>query len=229
MADPVLPGVIRAQTILSGRSGLPEDVFVNTWTFRTPSGGVDALHFGQVMELLTDFWTKQYGASNVMGLLGPQVDWTKPMRVKMYDLEVPANQRQPVENQIVMAGAAPAINSPLPGEVAICLSYYAEINRPRRRGRVYIGPLRLGITTSTIETFGELRPAPATLTTLAGAASAMADTDSNVETSWVMLSQADGSTHKITNGWIDNAFDTQRRRGIEASSRLSWQPPQPTG
>jgi len=32
----------------------------------------------------------------------------------------------------------------------------------------------------------------------------------------------DAELRIVTAGWVDNAFDTQRRRGEDASSRLSW-------
>ena len=40
------------------------------------------------------------------------------------------------------------------------------------------------------------------------------------QATWVQLSRVAANTHVVTNGWVDNAFDTQRRRGEEADQRL---------
>jgi hypothetical protein len=39
---------------------------------------------------------------------------------------------------------------------------------------------------------------------------------------WVVWSEADQDAGSVFDGWIDNAFDTQRRRGVQASSRTTW-------
>lgn len=100
--------------------------------------------------------------------------------------------------------------APGPHEVALCLSYYADFNAPRRRGRMYIGP------------WGNLSERPSegqqiTLRTLANGLSALG----GVNVQWVQYSPTTGEFHNVTNFFIDNEWDTQRRRGLRATSRLT--------
>jgi hypothetical protein len=113
----------------------------------------------------------------------------------------------------------------LPGEVAVVLSFHSLLTdvpeevgatRPgaRHRGRIYFGPLNtasLDASTATVE--------PATNAALRGAAlSFMALTTAP----WSQWSRADAVMRTITGGYVDNAFDTQRRRGIAATARTTF-------
>jgi hypothetical protein len=80
-----------------------------------------------------------------------------------------------------------------------------------------------GLTPAT----SEAKVGAQTLAAIADRAAAVARTTENV--TWVMVSG--GGTvapidppgaKVITAGWIDDAFDTQRRRGRDASSRTLW-------
>jgi hypothetical protein len=39
---------------------------------------------------------------------------------------------------------------------------------------------------------------------------------------WCVLSQVDAQLKIVTAGWVDNAFDTVRKRGERADVRYSW-------
>jgi len=39
---------------------------------------------------------------------------------------------------------------------------------------------------------------------------------------WVVYSPTNGNTVNVDNGWVDNAFDTQRRRGLAVTARTNW-------
>jgi hypothetical protein len=39
---------------------------------------------------------------------------------------------------------------------------------------------------------------------------------------WCVWSVADQIAVPVANGWIDNAFDVQRRRGVDYTSRTLW-------
>jgi hypothetical protein len=58
------------------------------------------------------------------------------------------------------------------------------------------------------------------ITTLAKALRDLIDA-SVTETTWslAVYSVADAVAREVTNGWVDNAWDTQRRRGIDATAR----------
>lgn len=86
----------------------------------------------------------------------------------------------------------------------------------RRRGRIYIGPLKT--TTST-----NGRPNSTAITTLATASSALGiDLNAVADTTWCVWSPTSGTAVPITDGWVDNAFDTQRRRGWDPTSRTTY-------
>jgi len=121
---------------------------------------------------------------------------------------------------------ANASGSPLPEEVSAVLSFKADTagllevsgsTRPkaRRRGRLYLGPLNSG----TIGTAGAgVFLALAFQGTILGAASNFLDQVPE----WSVWSRKDAAVHPVVDGWLDNAFDTQRRRGVRANGRTTW-------
>jgi hypothetical protein len=109
----------------------------------------------------------------------------------------------------------------MPPEVAICLSYQAAkisgVPQARRRGRVFIGPLN----TSAMGTDG--RPATAFINALVGAADALKDPAGAPDWDWSTWSSFDPTVSTvIDNGWVDNEFDTQRRRGRKYTTRTTF-------
>lgn len=219
MADPILPDIYRAQVVLPGKSGLPEDVFVNNWYFRNdvvlaPLGEVT----GAIKRVLDSFYTGAAATgSRVSNFLSPYIGVGTVYHI--YDLgQAPPRTRH-------REVASPLVGQPtstLPTEVALCLSFYAGNNAPRRRGRIYIGPLGGNVlTTST----GSLPvPAPGLLETIADRASNVGRTTENV--TWVMVTRGGTkppleppNARVITAGWVDSAWDTQRRRGLKATGR----------
>jgi hypothetical protein len=101
--------------------------------------------------------------------------------------------------------------------VSVALSFYADRNLPRQRGRVHIGPLK---TTVAEQPDGIVRPKPLVRTDLGEAAGALASLTSSVR--WGVLSQADGVILEVTAGWVDDSFDTIRSRGEDSTTRTLW-------
>lgn len=111
----------------------------------------------------------------------------------------------------------PAVNGtsgPGPAEVALCLSYATsedpDSSTPRRRGRIYCGP----IASPTGE-----RPAPSLRDHILDFGELLASAGNAGNTTWMMYSRMDNTYHKIESIWCDDAWDTQRRRGIAPSTR----------
>jgi hypothetical protein len=102
----------------------------------------------------------------------------------------------------------------------VCLSFKAQPNPPinpaRRRGRIYIGPLTTEVVTAAVT--GDARPQALLLTTLTQAGKRLAD---RLEFEWSVYSRSSGIVAPIAELWADNAFDTQRRRGAKATSRVT--------
>jgi hypothetical protein len=102
-----------------------------------------------------------------------------------------------------------------PSEVALCLSYATtdawEGTTARRRGRIFLGPLQssdMGIPRPTTPLV------PATLT-LGQALYSVGGT----EAMWMLWSPTDAIAAPIEVVSVDNAWDTQRRRGLSPTSR----------
>lgn len=90
----------------------------------------------------------------------------------------------------------------------------------RRRGRIYLGPFGQTVLGTTAVTSD--RPLAAAVTAIANAATALATATAGAVVPWVIYSPTNGSGAVVTDGWVDNAFDTQRRRGVAATSRTLW-------
>lgn len=117
--------------------------------------------------------------------------------------------------------ASAPTGNPLPTEVALVLSFQGDqvsgIPQARRRGRVYFGPLNVGNS----DTNG--RPNATTLADFANfGTSLLAASDAAANWSWVVWSDVMGGPAFITNGWLDDEFDTQRRRGRSSTARTLW-------
>lgn len=130
-----------------------------------------------------------------------------------------------------------AAGTPLPEEVSSVISYHADLTdvpvtmpnpspppaiiRPaqRRRGRVFVGPLT-GIT--AVETANRVRPSDQFMDDSTYAFRDLAtgiDGLSGVAKLGIW-SKADGEHYPVTDCYMDNAWDTQRRRGPDPTSRV---------
>lgn len=209
MADPIIPNVWRAQVVLQGVSDLPEDRYVTTWAFR--GGTAD-----QVAGALREFWGTPTTTGGPITLLwiGGAVSPTRINTINVYALADPPPREPQAFTLAAKGGTAPTA---LPSEVAVCLSFYSERNLPRRRGRVYIGPLG---TTALRPGAGAARPAQDLRDHLVLAAQRLGNRG---DVEWGVVSKAAAAFYPITNGWVDDAFDTQRRRGEAPTSRIIYQ------
>lgn len=226
MADKLM----RAQVTIPLDSAIPEDSIVNTFYFDGDDlgGGLttDAEYHGAVQSLLTAFYQSIDG-----NMLANSV--TTPATVKIYDMRDPTPR---VPEFTFTIGLTDTAQSPLPGEVALCASFQADlvsgVNQARRRGRVYIGPLASTASFATVVN-GQLRPHAAVVQALADACNVLADgidtTGNGAHVSWAVYSPTldiagtiDDAFNDVTNGWVDNSYDTQRRRGAAPTSRVTW-------
>lgn len=222
MADPIIPGAVRAQLVLNGSSGLPEDRFVQTFVFGSIDGGSPSnTELDTIAEALDAYLTVvPTGASNALhDFLGEQV--VSPATINLYRLG-----ETPPRTPIVYSVPHDTGTGALPAEVALCLSYYATVNQPRRRGRIYFGPLAAeGLVFSGSAVGGDARPAAALRTSLLLSGALLRDFDTGLYP-WAVLHARDGNgpaatpaLRPITDLWVDDSFDTQRRRGLAPTLR----------
>lgn len=208
-------------------SGLSEDRMVNTFHFE---GDSTIAIVGNAFDMVEDFYTTDPTGLGISvsdrlssGLAGT---WT----LRAYNLE-DAPPRVPVDER---AGTAftPGTGR-LPSEVSVVLSFQAVpqsgIPQARRRNRIYVGPLS---ETGVLGSNG--RPSAGIIDVLAGAARDMKQaSDASINMNWVVYSptiagpestgnpppNVAGAFALVNNGWVDDAFDTQRRRGLAPTAR----------
>lgn len=190
-------------------SGLPNDAVVNTWHFVCEIGG-SALT--DAITALDDF----YG--DVASMLSYNCSFAGATYTA-YDMSDP-EPRAPVA--IVEATDYTTGSTGAVPELALCLSFQGNrisgTPQARRRGRIYLGPLADITNTSTSPVV-----ATAKVNQLkdAGAALLLAS-NTATDWAWVVYSVADNDTVTVGSGWVDNAFDIQRRRGLEATYRVTF-------
>lgn len=220
MADKLM----RALVTLSSESGLVKDNCVNTFYFDGDDGNSDNEYHSKVFNKISAFYVA------IANRISDHI--VSPVKVQIYDMRDPT-PRVPEFTQTFVLDRS-AINGLLPNEVALCLSFQADavsgIKQARRRGRVYLGPL--SNSADIVDTLGELRPGAALINQIAAAATVLATPVSLLSIGslfWSVYSPTldvlqtiDDSFNDVTNGWIDDAFDTQRRRGRAATSRTLW-------
>lgn len=192
----------RLQVSLRPTSLLPRDYIVNTLYFQTDGDFFLGTGTSNLVADLATIWQT---------FKGWPAGWHSVM-VKSYDMAAVAPggpPREPLHTSIKTLGSS---GVGAPREVALCLSYFAGRNLPRRRGRIYVGPYRASDMTERPDSTrqGELG-------TLAGQLSGLG----GVNVQWVQHSPTDNAFRTVTNWFVDNEWDTQRRRGLKPDARIT--------
>jgi len=144
--------------------------------------------------------------SNMLGFaqIGPSV----PFSVKVYDaLKAPPSY--PLAE--ARNDAAPKVTT-LPRELALCLSYYATVNRPSFRGRLYIPAFIIGGGVS-------LRPTPAQQDVVISMRNVL-NFGLPPGTIWEVWSHKNKSGAGISHVWCDDEWDIIRSRGLKGVTRV---------
>lgn len=199
----------RIQSTLFMTSGIPEDAVVNTiWVESTDSAEV-------IAEMVPAF------ATNLDLFRGHFPSTVRQLNhsIKTYAMADP-EPRAPIDEYSWSFTNAPTGN-PAPPELAICLSFQgARVSgesQARRRGRIYLGPLDVAdVASDGRPTSGLVNDA---VTLGEGLLSASAGMTGG---KWVVWSPTSNDSTEITNGWVDNAFDVQRRRGVSPTLRTTY-------
>lgn len=180
-------------------SDLPENTFTNTLYFNISGSG--PLNPAQWDTLCADLHTLY-------------TDYTKPsftggrrVTVKAYDMA--DAEPRPIKGQYTepAAGTLPA-GAP---QVALCLSYYADRNLPRQRGRIYTGPWANS----------QINPSQATIDSLITLANGFLNLG-GVDVDWSLYSPTTGDHTRINHGWVDNSWDIIRSRKFKATARTTF-------
>lgn len=186
------------QVVLKNASGLPQDVYINTLHFEV--NAPDTL--GGTMDDVAAAYLAhaQIFAGYING-----------MTIKAYP---PGLNPGGPELQKNYTFAGTGGNSA--AEVACCLSYATvddpEASLPRRRGRIYIGPLS-GVQITNV------RPSAFLQTEILALGQGLASAGNAGNSTWLHYSKVDDAYTKIESIWVDDAWDVQRRRGLAPTTR----------
>lgn len=216
-------GLLRCQIDRFWTDDLPRDHIVNVVFFRDDGdsdGPLESLGF--LPSVAPDYnataqdWATQLDAYWTAHA-PPFVDGGAT-QVRLYDMHA-AKPRPVLGEYTVPATQARAPSGMGNRDVALCLSFFGTRNLPRQRGRIFLGPI-LGthagsLTPSSSDTSAILALAPV----FHGFQVNVPDPGTNTDVDWVVHSVAGNASWKVTNGWCDNEWDTQRRRGLKADTR----------
>jgi len=186
----------------------PENFVTNSWSCEAVTDGDALLFTNEVVEFYRDIVD-----------LYPNTIPQGGHIYKIYDRADP-KPRVPALQGTWTFSSVPS-GGPLPPEVAKCLSFQAVpvsgTNQARRRGRVYLGPIK----SAQLGTTGRILPATRTL--IATSADTLL-TASKAATTWYwgVWSTINQSIAEVDNGWVDDEWDIQRSRGWKPTARSTF-------
>jgi hypothetical protein len=209
----------QTQVIIPVDTGIGKDTVINNWHMND-----NALSGPTIQQKISSWHTAlQTFYNSVSSIFSLDIDHAN-VRMKTYDLDLPV-PRLPLVNEIKAITAPPAGSLTLPHEICVVLSFNSTfqsgVNPARRRGRVYLGPLNANIMQGS---GGDARVASSTLTTIANAATVLKNGGTTEGWDWRTRSEFSDANDipSVVAGWVDNAFDVQRSRGVTATQRTNF-------
>ena len=224
-------------------SGFADDAAQNTfaWSRLVGDGGLNDFN-NVVINLSTFYNIANINGKSVSQYLSPSLS-RLPQGVKVDTYSISgklggAPHGPPVNTQFI--NLSPTLEGgSLPSEVALVLTLNTlgmeafsvetpdgpdagvERDRPRsrRRGRLYIGPF--SSNTNAPDDDSRARPIPDLGTTLRQTAKRLHDMMASDGLQWSVWSRKDAALRPISGCATDNAWDTQRRRGVAPTSRTT--------
>lgn len=209
--------LFRVLATLKSEDNVPRNHSTNSWHFNieadTPGGDTQAERWEEVADALETFYESALGPlrGDLMAAGGHEL--------QAYDLTEPEPRLPKYMRTFSMTGNP---TGSLPAEVAVVCSFegprVAGVPQARRRNRIYLGPLSnqvLDVSTGLVGLgFG---------TGARDAMNALAVTSAGDNGwRWDIYSPTDDFNGVISNGWVNNEFDTQRRRGRSGTIRWTF-------
>nr|CRY96775.1 hypothetical protein [uncultured prokaryote] len=214
--------LLKAVVQFQGPTLLPEDIYQNTFYFAgTATTGTQAV---TVNPQLVSFYNTVHtpGTTALCGFMAGDLVKTNGMTIKFYDMADPS-PRSPINTTVQNLGALSGTAVNLPKEVAVAISYQSTrvsgVNQASRRGRIYHGPLNGNVMSGSSTTNDFIDTSY--IAALKGAGSYLRSVGDSA-CNWSVYSKKLATPYQIVNGWVDNAFDSQRRRGQDPTTRNAW-------
>lgn len=211
------------QVVLPRTTGLPADVVVNNWHFKKQSGSSFADAAAEVAPIVQHFYDTKTGTQSqkIGTYIGSAIDRGTNWLTKTYDGSVAPGSRIPIQD--TFAGPTSGSSSSLPAEVAYCLSFrsfFTLAPLSHQRGRIYLGPFN-DFARASGTTLGDSRPDGTMQGDILDAAQQVgaevaASTHINA---WCTYSPTSNVLFPIGEIFVDDAWDTQRRRGVAPGTR----------
>ena len=223
--DPVIPGAVRAQLVIASNSGIPRDAIVNTFHFHAlPTLITDAM-----LTTLGDYIRDGYNnvlapaTNTVASYIGDGADRTSFKTLIHFYRLGDAHPRVPFDYAFTL-GPNVGTDHGIPPEVALCVSYHDAVvsGSKLRHGRTYIGPLHsnaIAAAAPHVNPDGQFRVA---LVAFGTHLKNIAGAGLGFTINFGILSRKHANITSVTGGFVDNEFDTQRRRGQRATIRSTF-------
>lgn len=226
----------RVTVTIPSTTGVPRDAVQNTFHFTTPTSSdlpSTTAELESIRDAIVDFYDGLHdlepylpgGGSLRLSLVFHGVTLVPTLTIRIYRCETEiavGASPEPIISYTVSITAFSSAFTALPTEAAICLSFRGTTDTgipiARQRGRVFLGPLSANVATTDAGHVVVNTGVRATLAAAGAALRAWATAGVN----WVVWSHTELSAFPVAAGWVDNAFDTQRRRGTDATQRLTW-------
>lgn len=205
---------------------LPKDVSVNTFHV-TCLPGLSDVELGDVLNRFINFYNTGHGGSNALAtFMHPSLSrGANVCTATAYDLADPEPRPPKVSTNFTLGAASGTGGVAL--ETAVCLSMHGSFPagevRARRRGRIFFGPISTsGIGAGTSSTFPVVN-GNLLLALTRSAEWLVAEIPAvNALAFWSVWSRVNNEPVEIIGGWVDDALDTQRRRGQDPVGRSLW-------
>jgi hypothetical protein len=231
--------VARAIVIMPYVSGRPEDVAINVLHFDFGPGALTEsvadtikLHVNELFNTAPPNGASGLTAVAVSAYLSNALTRVADAcSIKVYDMGTP-EPRIPITRTWTLLASNSTTSNEMPAEVALAVSFYGGQNVPRKRGRIYFGPFHISTTTDDATTQRAL-PGIIVRESLGGAVKRLIQKPANpvnltvfsrglYTVNGVKQTPVPGTSYIATAGWVDDAWDTQRRRGQKATTRYKF-------
>lgn len=230
-------GIVRLPHI----SGLPEDTVEVTFNLLT-SAAVESPSSAPMQA----FWnTVAAGSTHATGeYLGRCIDRSAgAASIEWYTIDDHLDGSSGIGSALpgaIFTLPAQTGSDEVPAEVASCLSYAGDLSsvpevtplgpagpagdrhdRARRRGRMFIGPLTASVCIEAVAPKYEARVKAAFREDVCNQFKVMVNAYAALGDEFCVWSRAAADFFPVTHAWMDDAFDTQRRRGVDTLLRTS--------
>lgn len=239
--------LIRAVIEIPRVSALPNDAVVNVFHFaRTASGAPSSTELDSIDTALLAFYIVDPGSGFDISNYFPQAisRVTNAASMSFYYKEIDPDSGpfgSPVRTVSWTVGSI-AAGPPLGmvGEACLVSSIHGDLTdipetatnptpppaviRPaaRRRGRIFVGPISTTGISENAGTDFEVVPSTQLRSTVAQATEDLMNAAFTGGWELAVYSPTADEAYPVVGGFVDNAFDTQRRRGNEATGRTVW-------